>query len=468
MPLRLVPNFDCYNASTDNEELQFANDIICTTILTEYDSCEGDIGSALVDGRKNVIRGIASSGDDFCDHPDIFINVTDYLDYIKMEISSDKFSGQHPSMVFNERIGAPPVDRNDRVEAQSSEDDDSGSPLWVKVLTTIFVVAEGPHSKIYQGEAAAKGEFPYQVSITVGGRHTCGGSLVSAKHVLTAAHCVEEIVLSRRNFTRGVAVRTGSVMLGRQRRCTGGSRQDHDLRHRLRRRLLLRRSRSHGLHQSLVLRALHTARDDVLHSRAHCHWPQSRRRLLLNRFHHSAFSETEADCDLDLSIAKTERELKKDTSFCTKSADCKAARLGDPVTKDDVVVGVVSRLPTGADCLTEPMVNTQVSKFLDYVNEELTTFTQNPADKSKLAKSIYIENDGEQTLCQYFFGWLFGEDSEEDDNENEVDSNEDAEDEESEEDYLDIFGLFGNALRRPTTIHTQRGMIPASIGTEII
>ncbi|XP_014230669.1 uncharacterized protein LOC106654999 [Trichogramma pretiosum] len=163
----------------------------------------------------------------------------------------------------------------------------------------------------------------------------------------------------------------------------------------------------------------------------------------------AAFSETEADCDLDLSIAKTERELKKDTSFCTKSADCKAARLGDPVTKDDVVLGVVSRLPTGEDCLTEPMVNTRVSKFLDYVNEELTTFTQNPADKSKLAKSIYIENDGEQTLCQYFFGWLLGEDSEEDDDENEVDGNEDAEDEDSEEDYLDIFGLFGNALRRP-------------------
>ncbi|KAL7286362.1 hypothetical protein TKK_0019318 [Trichogramma kaykai] len=138
MPLRLVPNSDCYNVSTDNEELQFANDIICTRILTEYDSCEGDIGGALVDGRKNVIRGIASSGDDFCNHPDIFINVTDYLDYIKMEISSDKFSGHHPSMVFNERIGAPPLDRNDQVGGENNEDDYSWSPLWVKVLTTIF------------------------------------------------------------------------------------------------------------------------------------------------------------------------------------------------------------------------------------------------------------------------------------------------------------------------------------------
>uniref|UniRef100_A0ABD2VU28 Peptidase S1 domain-containing protein n=1 Tax=Trichogramma kaykai TaxID=54128 RepID=A0ABD2VU28_9HYME len=298
---------------------------------------------------------------------------------------------------------------------QSKRSRESSPPESMKVLVVVVVVvlllpsfqtvvAEGTHSKIYQGEAAAKGEFPYQVSITVGGRHICGGSLVSAKHVLTAAHCVEEIVLSRRNFTRGIAVRTGSVMLGKgrnylirrisyhngfrdsyrlflpndiavvqlqkpvelsdyvkpihlpeyraelpegskvivtgfgttisndlspvlkklvtetfsntkcgnyflrltgrrvmtsqicaekkrgdgtcTRRRTGGSRQNHDLRHRLRRRLLLRRSRSHGLHQSLVLRALHTTRDDVLHSRAHCHWPQSRRCLLLNRFHH--------------------------------------------------------------------------------------------------------------------------------------------------------------------------------------
>ncbi|KAL7286363.1 hypothetical protein TKK_0019319 [Trichogramma kaykai] len=111
---------------------------------------------------------------------------------------------------------------------QSKRSRESSPPESMKVLVVVVVVvlllpsfqtvvAEGTHSKIYQGEAAAKGEFPYQVSITVGGRHICGGSLVSAKHVLTAAHCVEEIVLSRRNFTRGIAVRTGSVMLGKGR-----------------------------------------------------------------------------------------------------------------------------------------------------------------------------------------------------------------------------------------------------------
>ena len=45
-----------------------------------------------------------------------------------------------------------------------------------------------------QGETAAPGEFPYQVSISANGQHFCGGALISEKHILTAAHCVIEPV----------------------------------------------------------------------------------------------------------------------------------------------------------------------------------------------------------------------------------------------------------------------------------
>jgi secreted trypsin-like serine protease len=36
-------------------------------------------------------------------------------------------------------------------------------------------------------------EFPYQASIRVRGLHICGGTIISMKHILTAAHCVSTI-----------------------------------------------------------------------------------------------------------------------------------------------------------------------------------------------------------------------------------------------------------------------------------
>ena len=42
---------------------------------------------------------------------------------------------------------------------------------------------------IVGGEPAAAGDFPYIVSLQRNGRHFCGGSLLNANTVLTAAHC---------------------------------------------------------------------------------------------------------------------------------------------------------------------------------------------------------------------------------------------------------------------------------------
>ncbi|XP_063091029.1 serine protease 55 isoform X2 [Cavia porcellus] len=51
------------------------------------------------------------------------------------------------------------------------------------------------HSRIIGGMEAEEGEFPWQVSIQVFNEHMCGGTILSAWWILTAAHCLnfEEI-----------------------------------------------------------------------------------------------------------------------------------------------------------------------------------------------------------------------------------------------------------------------------------
>ncbi|XP_069872119.1 serine protease 55 isoform X1 [Dipodomys merriami] len=46
------------------------------------------------------------------------------------------------------------------------------------------------YSRIVGGLEAEVGEFPWQISIQVRNQHLCGGSIISAWWVLTAAHCV--------------------------------------------------------------------------------------------------------------------------------------------------------------------------------------------------------------------------------------------------------------------------------------
>lgn len=59
--------------------------------------------------------------------------------------------------------------------------------------------------QIVNGTAAAAGDFPYIVSVIEGGRHNCGGVLIDARTILTAAHCSQNANLTE------FAVRAGSL-----------------------------------------------------------------------------------------------------------------------------------------------------------------------------------------------------------------------------------------------------------------
>ncbi|XP_014295151.2 chymotrypsin-1-like [Microplitis demolitor] len=62
-------------------------------------------------------------------------------------------------------------------------------------------------SKIVNGYMAWENEFPHQVSLRVWGQHICGGSIISPRHILTAAHCVVD---DNKHLHRNMAVLSGT------------------------------------------------------------------------------------------------------------------------------------------------------------------------------------------------------------------------------------------------------------------
>ncbi|XP_015126443.1 chymotrypsin-1-like [Diachasma alloeum] len=60
------------------------------------------------------------------------------------------------------------------------------------VIACVPCIFAKPPSAIKGGDAADTGEFPWQVSLRMDYTHVCGGSIIDDRHILTAAHCVQE------------------------------------------------------------------------------------------------------------------------------------------------------------------------------------------------------------------------------------------------------------------------------------
>uniref|UniRef100_A0A3B4WMH6 Peptidase S1 domain-containing protein n=1 Tax=Seriola lalandi dorsalis TaxID=1841481 RepID=A0A3B4WMH6_SERLL len=50
-------------------------------------------------------------------------------------------------------------------------------------------------TRIVGGNISRPGQFPWQVSLHYNGEHLCGGSIITSRWILTAAHCTFKIEL---------------------------------------------------------------------------------------------------------------------------------------------------------------------------------------------------------------------------------------------------------------------------------
>ena len=68
------------------------------------------------------------------------------------------------------------------------------SHIRLKHFVPVLIAANAAPSKngrIFNGEDANREEWPWMVAIYRNGNYRCGGVLIKAQYMLTAAHCVE-------------------------------------------------------------------------------------------------------------------------------------------------------------------------------------------------------------------------------------------------------------------------------------
>lgn len=75
----------------------------------------------------------------------------------------------------------------------------------------MIVAAAGGADAIVNGTETASGARPYQVSLQAGGEHYCGGSIIDATTIVTAAHCVEGESASTTTVRAGVTDATSNA-----------------------------------------------------------------------------------------------------------------------------------------------------------------------------------------------------------------------------------------------------------------
>ncbi|KAG8450131.1 hypothetical protein GDO86_002669, partial [Hymenochirus boettgeri] len=70
----------------------------------------------------------------------------------------------------------------------------SGNVTTLKCVVCGLRPSYTPTSRIVGGNASVEGQWPWQASLTFQGVHLCGGSIITPRWIVTAAHCVYDLL----------------------------------------------------------------------------------------------------------------------------------------------------------------------------------------------------------------------------------------------------------------------------------